>query len=70
MAGFCTIIPDWLSTDYRTAARVPKLFESAPNILGVPIVFNLPGFGIVAGLTVVLVVGIRASVLLNTRLVI
>ena len=48
VAGFGIIIPDWLSTDYRTAAHIPGLFASAPHLFGVPIVFNLLAFGIVA----------------------
>src|SRR6187397_1989858 len=41
LSGFGIIVPDWLSTDYRTAARIPGLFESAPHIFGVPIIFNI-----------------------------
>ena len=40
-------IPLWLSTDFRTAHKIPGLIESAPHILGVPIVFNVLAFGIV-----------------------
>src|SRR3954451_25001830 len=40
LSGFGLVIPDWLSTDYRTAARIPGLFQSAPHLFGVPIVFN------------------------------
>src|SRR5438309_443290 len=58
VAGFGLIIPDWLSTDYRTAARIPGLFASAPHVLGVPIVFNILAFAIIVLLTTVLVVGI------------
>src|SRR5437667_857038 len=69
VSGFGIIIPDWISTDYRTAAKIPGLFESAPHLFGVPIVFNILAFGIVAVLTVVLVVGIRESASLNTGMV-
>src|SRR5467141_1400560 len=34
-------IPQWLASDYRTAAKIPGLYESAPHIFGIPIVFNL-----------------------------
>src|SRR3990172_2728541 len=57
VSGFGIMIPDWISTDYRTAARIPGLLESAPHLFGVPIVFNILAFGIVALLTVVLVIG-------------
>src|SRR5712691_1864645 len=60
VGGFGIVIPDWLSTDYRTAARI-GLFERAPHIFGIPIVFNILAFGIVALITIVLVIGIRES---------
>src|SRR5262249_51436301 len=69
LAGFGIVIPDWLSTDYRTAARIPGLFESAPHVFGVPIVFNILAFGIVALITIVLVIGIRESATMNTTMV-
>ncbi|HRC86844.1 MAG TPA: amino acid permease, partial [Thermoanaerobaculia bacterium] len=34
-------IPPWLVTDYRTGAKIEGLFDSAPHVFGVPIVFNL-----------------------------
>jgi APA family basic amino acid/polyamine antiporter len=68
--GFGIHIPDWLSTDYRTAAKIPGLFESAPHILGVPIVFNILAFFIVMAITVVLVIGIRESATVNTWMVV
>src|SRR6266480_2024218 len=70
VSGFGVIIPDWISTDYRTAAKIPGLLESAPHLFGVPIVFNILAFGIVAVLTVVLVIGIRESATLNTGMVV
>src|SRR5213596_2599311 len=70
VAGFGIVIPDWLSTDYRTAARIPGLFENAPHIFGIPIVFNILAFGIVALITIVLVIGIRESATMNTTMVI
>ena len=59
--------PHWLSTDYRTAAHIPGLFASAPHLFGVPIVFNILAFAIVALITVVLVIGIRESALAQRR---
>src|SRR5689334_9090296 len=70
VSGFGIIVPDWLSTDYRTAARIPGLFDSAPHLFGVPIVFNLLAFAIVAAITIVLVIGIRESATLNTGMVV
>src|SRR5881409_1138172 len=66
VAGFGIVIPDWLSTDYRTASHIPGLLESAPHILGIPIVFNILAFGIVALITIVLVIGIKESARANT----
>jgi APA family basic amino acid/polyamine antiporter len=69
VGGFGIDIPPWLSTDYRTAARIPGLFESAPHIFGIPIVFNILAFAIVALITIVLVIGIRESANLNAAMV-
>src|SRR5437667_5563795 len=69
IGGFGIVIPDWLSTDYRTAARIPGLFQNAPHVFGVPIVFNILAFGIVALITIVLVIGIRESAAANTIMV-
>lgn len=70
VAGFGMHIPDWISTDFRTAAKIPGLFESAPHIFGIPIVFNLPAVSIVALITIVLVLGIRESARMTTVMVI
>ena len=70
VAGFGIHVPNWLSTDYRTAAKIPGLFESAPHILGVPVVFNVLALGIVMLITVVLVLGIRESARTTTVMVI
>ncbi|MBN2358795.1 MAG: amino acid permease, partial [Deltaproteobacteria bacterium] len=70
VAGFGLHIPDWISTDYRTAARIPGLFESAPHLFGIPIVFNLLAIGIVALITIVLVIGIRESSRFNVFMVV
>src|SRR4029079_7372032 len=43
---------------------------SAPHLFGVPIVFNILAIGIVAIITIVLVVGIRESVSLTTGMVV
>jgi APA family basic amino acid/polyamine antiporter len=63
------IIPDWISMDYRTAAKVPGVFENAPHIFGKPIVFNLLAVGIVAFITLVLIWGIKESARFNATMV-
>jgi len=63
-------IPRWLATDVRTALASPDILASAPHVLGVPIVFNLPAVAIVLLITWVLVVGIRESARLNATMVV
>jgi APA family basic amino acid/polyamine antiporter len=70
-------IPAWLSTDYRTAAKLAannpagyaEQFGSAPHLFGHTIIFNLLAFLIVALITVVLVWGIRESASFNAGMV-
>jgi basic amino acid/polyamine antiporter, APA family len=69
MASIGIDIPQWLSTDFRTARKIPGLIESAPHIFGVPIVFNVLAFGIVALITIVLVWGIKESAQFNAVMV-
>ena len=61
--------PQWLATDYRTAAKIPGLYASAPHLFGIPIIFNLLALGIVALITVILVLGIRESARFNAGMV-
>jgi APA family basic amino acid/polyamine antiporter len=67
--AFGVNIPDWLSTDFRTARKIPGLLDNAPHIFGYPIVFNLLAFAIVAALTVLLVWGIKESAGFNAVMV-
>lgn len=60
-------VPDWLTSNYRTATE--ETFAAAPHIFGVPIVFNVFAFGIVALITIVLVWGIRESSAFNAFMV-
>jgi APA family basic amino acid/polyamine antiporter len=69
VASFGIVIPDWLSTDYRTAGHIPGLLQNAPHLFGIPIVFNILAFSIVALITMVLVIGIRESANMNTLMV-
>jgi APA family basic amino acid/polyamine antiporter len=62
-------IPDWISMDYRTAAKVPGVYESAPHIFGKPIIFNVLAVAIVALITIVLIWGIRESARFNAVMV-
>jgi APA family basic amino acid/polyamine antiporter len=64
------LIPDWISMDYRTAAKVPGVYENAPHIFGVPIIFNLLAVAIVAAITLLLIWGIRESARFNATMVV
>src|SRR5436309_14331427 len=66
LEGFGIKLPPWLTVDYTTAAaRMPDLVAHAPHIFGIPIVFNILAFAIVAAITIVLVWGIRESARFN-----
>jgi len=68
VAGFGIDIPAWpLNPDYRTGSAHSGLFEQAPHLLGVPIVFNILAFAIVAFITIILVIGIRESASMKRR---
>ena len=60
-------VPEWLTSNYRTATE--ETLAAAPHIFGVPIVFNLFAFGIVALITIVLVWGIKESSQFNAIMV-
>ncbi|HYV07789.1 MAG TPA: amino acid permease [Blastocatellia bacterium] len=62
-------IPDWISMDYRTAAKVPGVYENAPHLFGKPIIFNVLAIAIVAFITIVLIWGIRESARFNATMV-
>ena len=60
-------VPDWLTSNYRTATE--ETLAAAPHIFGIPIVFNILAFGIVALITIVLVWGIKESSNFNAVMV-
>ena len=67
-------LPDWLSTGYRTALLSPDpavhgLIQSAPHVLGIPILVNIPAAAIVMLITWLLVVGVRESSRANNVMV-
>ncbi len=69
LLGFGIDLPRWLCTDLRTALHTPEILHSAPHLFGIPIIFNVPAFGIVALITVVLVIGIKESAHFNAVMV-
>lgn len=78
-------LPAWLATDFRsasdaakavgagsadaTAAYLASAFATAPHVLGIPIIVNLPAFLVVLVITVILVIGIRESANSNNAMV-
>ena len=75
LRGFGLDLPVWLTTGYRTAAlssnpAVHGLLDSAPRLLGMPVLVNLPAFGIVAFITLLLLRGARESARANNVMVI
>jgi APA family basic amino acid/polyamine antiporter len=67
-------LPVWLTTGYRTALLssnpdVSGLLTTAPQLFGLPILINLPAFGIVMLITWLLLRGARESATANTVMV-
>ncbi len=67
-------IPPWLTHGYFQAKAsadpaVQALFESAPQIAGIPVLINLPAFLIVMAITWLLVIGVRESTRVNNWMV-
>src|SRR5262249_51125342 len=58
------------STLTDATLRAAAAFGHAPHLFGIPILFNLPAFAIVAVVTWVLVIGIRESAWFNTSMVV
>ena len=68
-------LPAWLTTGYRTAALssnpdVSGLLTTAPHLFGIPLLVNLPAFGIVMLITWLLLRGARESASANTVMVV
>jgi APA family basic amino acid/polyamine antiporter len=66
-------IPDWISTDYRTANKMAAggdtILQDAPTIFGQPIVINLLAVAIVVAITLLLIWGIKESSRFNALMV-
>jgi APA family basic amino acid/polyamine antiporter len=74
LRGLGIDLPAWLTTGYRTALLssnpdVNGLLNAAPRLLGLPILFNLPAFGIVMVITWLLLRGTRESSTANNVMV-
>jgi APA family basic amino acid/polyamine antiporter len=75
MRGIGLTFPAWLTTGYRTAAlssnpEVNGLLDTAPQIVGMPILVNVPAFAIVMLVTWLLLRGAKESVRANNIMVV
>jgi len=75
LRGFGVDLPVWLTTGYRTAAlssnpAVHGLIDTAPRLFGLPVLVNLPAFGITALITWLLLRGARESASANNVMVV
>ena len=75
MRSFGVDFPAWLTTGYRTALLssnpdVSGLLQTAPNVMGVPILVNVPAFLIVMAVTWLLLRGAKESARANTVMVV
>ena len=75
LSGFGIDLPGWLTHGYWvvTASSDPAvhaLLDTAPRLAGIPILINLPAFGIVAAITVLLLQGAKESSRANNIMVI
>jgi APA family basic amino acid/polyamine antiporter len=74
LRGIGVALPVWLTTGYRTALLSPNpdvraLLDTAPHVGGVPILINVPAFGIVMLVTWLLLRGARESSTVNNVMV-
>jgi APA family basic amino acid/polyamine antiporter len=75
LRGLGLDLPMWLTTGYRTALLssnpdVSGLLQTAPQVAGIPILVNLPAFGIVMAITWLLLRGAKESSTANKVMVI
>jgi APA family basic amino acid/polyamine antiporter len=75
LSGFGVTFPAWLTHGYRTALlsgdpAVHALLQTAPRVLGVPILLNVPAALIVLAVTWLLYIGVRESARANNIMVV
>ena len=63
LSGFGIMLPGWLTHGYWNVQAsadpaVRALLDSAPRVAGIPVLVNLPAFGIVVAITVLLLKGV------------
>ena len=74
LSAFGIVLPPWLTHGYlqvqaSTDPALQSLMTTAPHLFGVPVLLNVPAFGIVAATTALLCFGVRESVRANTIMV-
>jgi APA family basic amino acid/polyamine antiporter len=74
LSGFGVTLPDWLTHGYRTALlsadpAVHGLLQTAPRVIGIPVLLNIPAALVVLGITRLLYVGVRESARANRAMV-
>jgi len=75
LTGFGIHLPDFLTHGYRAVTQssdpaIHGLLETAPRFMGMPILVNLPAFGIVMAVTWLLMLGVRESARANNIMVV
>ncbi len=75
MSGFGITFPPWLTHGYRAVLlsadpAVSGLMATAPRVFGIPVLLNLPAFGIVALITWLLLRGVKESARANNIMVV
>ncbi len=62
LQGFGIALPKYLTTSFLEAKHnIPELWHSAPKIMGVPFIINLPAFFINLFITLLVYIGIKES---------
>ena len=75
LTAFNVHLPDFLTHGYRAALlssdpAVHGLLQTAPRFLGIPVLLNLPAFGIVMAITWLLMRGVKESARANNIMVV
>lgn len=75
LSGFGIHLPGWATHGYWMVKAsgdpaIHGLMETAPRIAGIPLLVNLPAFGIVAAITVLLMQGVKESTRANNLMVV
>jgi APA family basic amino acid/polyamine antiporter len=75
LSGFGITLPGWMTHGYWAVKAsgdpaMVALMQSAPRVAGIPILLNIPAFGIVAAITMLLLRGAKESTRANNIMVV